>query len=430
MNRRTIAAALLLATLFLMSLSGAAAQDDPIRIIFMHHSTGAGLIWQGGAREGLTERGYEFWDHGYNDEGLTDATGEKLGLNWDVPGDNTDPDGWYAIFNQPVGDPPDNTFSHMLEYDVIIFKSCFPSSDIQSEEQFETYRDYYLSIRDVIDEHPDKLFIPFTTPPLVPNATTPENAARARRWSEYLTSDEYLDGHPNIVVFDIFGLLADEDGFLREDYRVDEWDSHPNDIANGELGAALVERVDLSIQQFFGIEAPARQSSAAPQAADMIQDFETMTPDESWYIYLEDDTEITCDQGEPGYESDGALQITFQAASGRYPACSRGLTNTGHWAEAQGLSFFWKSDAPGMSVGILLWIEQSPFELKNGLETPGATWTLVNLDWDDFQKASWADDSNLDVLEPSRIDAIAITFGSWEQPQQGTIWIDDLRLTE
>jgi hypothetical protein len=101
-----------------------------------------------------------------------------------------------------------------------------------------------------------------------------------------------------------------------------------------------------------------------------------------------------------------------------------------YWADAQGLSFFWKSDAPGISVGILLWIEQSPFEFKTGLETPGETWTLVNLAWDAFQKASWADDSNLDVLEPSRVDAIAITFGSWEQPQQGTIWIDDLRLTE
>ena len=113
--------------LIAVSLAGVSAQEDPVRVIFMHHSTGGGLIWEGGAREAFTTLGYDFWDHGYNGEGLVDPSGNYLDMNWDVPDDNTDPDGWYAIFNQPVTDPPQNTFSHMLQYDVIIFKSCFPS---------------------------------------------------------------------------------------------------------------------------------------------------------------------------------------------------------------------------------------------------------------------------------------------------------------
>ena len=209
----------------------------------MHHSTGGGLIWDGSVRELLTDLGYEFWDHGYNEEGLVEHSGSALGINWEVPDDNTDPDGWYHIFSQPVTDPPSNTFSHMLEFDAILFKSCFPASDIASDEQFEEYRQYYLSIRDVIDQHPDKLFIPLTTPPLVPNATSPENAARAQRWAEYLTSDEYLQGHPNVRVFDLFYHLADENGTLQADYRVDEWDSHPNALANRTVGAILVDFV-------------------------------------------------------------------------------------------------------------------------------------------------------------------------------------------
>ncbi len=224
---------------------------QPLRIIFMHHSTGQGLIDQGGVREAFTKLGYQFWDHGYNEEGLTDASGEKPGVNWDMPDDNTDPDGWQTIFAQRVTKPASNTLSHMLEYDVIIFKSCFPASDIQDDDQFENYRKYYLSIRDVIDKYPGKLFIAFTTPPLVPDSTSPEAAARARRWAEYLTSSEYLDGHPNIFVFDFFSQLADQDDYLQAKYRgEDPADSHPNELANQTVGPVFVEFVDQAVRDF------------------------------------------------------------------------------------------------------------------------------------------------------------------------------------
>jgi hypothetical protein len=233
------------------SAAPSATPAKPIRIIFMHHSTGLGLIDQGGVREAFTKLGYQFWDHGYNEDGLTDASGRQLGVNWAVPDDNTDPDGWQVIFAQRVTKPSTNTLSHMLEYDVIIFKSCFPSSDIQDDDQFENYRTYFLSIRDVIDKYPDKLFIPFTTPPLVPGSTSPEAAARARRWAEYLTSSEYLDGHPNIFVFDFFNQLADKDGYLQAKYRGDDpEDSHPNELANQTVGPVFVKFVDQAIRDF------------------------------------------------------------------------------------------------------------------------------------------------------------------------------------
>ncbi|MCZ7544107.1 MAG: hypothetical protein M5R40_11520 [Anaerolineae bacterium] len=174
MFRRGVCTLLLSVVFAVAGLNGGIAQEDePVSIIFMHHSTGENLIVQGEVRAAFTDLGYAFWDHGYNGDGLVDPAGDWLGVNWDVPGDNTDPDGWYDIFNQPVTDPPENTLSHMLQHDVIAFKSCFPASDIQSEAQFRDYQRYYLSIRDAIDQYPDKLFIPFTTPPLVPNATTP-----------------------------------------------------------------------------------------------------------------------------------------------------------------------------------------------------------------------------------------------------------------
>ncbi len=227
---------------------GVAASGTAIRILFMHHSTGGNLIQQGHVREGLSALGYEFWDHGYNEEGLCGPDGSPSGMDFAVPDDNTDPDGWAAIFAQPVTDPPTNTLSYMLGYDVILFKSCFPTSDITDEEMLSNYERYYLAIRDVIDQHSDKLFVAFTPPPLVPGATSLENAARAKRWAAYLVSDEYGKGHPNLAVFDFFSLLADGNGYLRAEYRSDESDSHPNDLANRTIGPVLVSFIHAAIE--------------------------------------------------------------------------------------------------------------------------------------------------------------------------------------
>ena len=63
----------------------------------------------------------------------------------------------------------------------------------------------------MVDQHPDRVFIVLTPPPLVPEHTTPEIAARARAFANWLKSDEYLDGHANLVTFDFFELLAEDD---------------------------------------------------------------------------------------------------------------------------------------------------------------------------------------------------------------------------
>ncbi len=433
MRERKLLAFWGLLALVLAGWGGATAQEEePISIIFMHHSTGANLIAQGSVREGFTELGYAFWDHGYNDEGLVDPEGNWLGVNWDVPDDNTDPDGWYNVFNQPVTDPPANTFSHMLQHDVIIFKSCFPSSDIQSEEQFRDYQRYFLSIRDAIDQHPDKLFIPFTTPPLVPNSTSPEAATRARQWAEYLTSDEYLEGHPNIFVFDIFTLLADEDGYLREEYRPDEWDSHPNEFANQTAGPVLVAFVDEAIRSFTpgaaapeagpeepGVEAPTTEAGA------VIDDFEEGDLADRWWVWVDEGGSLTCAGGGPGYESEQALQLVLDTGPEVYGGCGREVDAEG-WGEAAGLRFIWRSDTPGLGFAIVLMADETPFVAS--LETADEEWMLVTLTWDAFTKPDWAGEEGPDMLDPARVTEIDFDIGHWEQPQRGAIWVDDLQL--
>ena len=218
-------------------------------IIFLHHSTGDNLIEQGHARDLFTAAGYSFWDQGYNDMGLRDPDGNFTGYGYNVPGDNTDPDGLAGIFSQPVVKLPLNTFSALLQHEVIIFKSCFaPTSKITSDEQLEQDKQWYLTIRDSVDKHPDKLFILLTQPPLNPAETNPAEAVRARQLADWLTSDVFLQGRKNFYVIDLFNMLADDNSgeadfnMLRASYRNGN-DSHPNKLANQEIAPLFVERV-------------------------------------------------------------------------------------------------------------------------------------------------------------------------------------------
>jgi hypothetical protein len=235
----------------LLATATATPRADFRRVIFLHHSTGANLIEQGGVRQRLTGLGYEFYDHGYNDDGLVLADGTWTGRNFDVPDDNTDPDGFADIFAQPFHDQPDNTFSHLMQYDVIAFKSCFPVSDIQSDDQLAEYKSYYLSIRDRMDQYPNKIFIVVSPPPQVAAYTDPEASARARAFSNWLASDEYLNGHPNVFAFNFFDLLATPStNTLRTDYQADEYDAHPNELANHTIGPLFADFIDQAIRTY------------------------------------------------------------------------------------------------------------------------------------------------------------------------------------
>jgi hypothetical protein len=228
-------------------------------VIFLHHSTGLGLIREGNVRPLLTELGYQFWDHGYNHEGLVRPDGRPARANYRIPGDrghgNTDVDGLVELFTQPVTDPPANAFSRLLQHEVIVFKSCFPNSAVKSDEMQEQFQSWYLQMRDVMDQHPDRVFILVTSPPLHPLATNAGEARRARAVANWLKSDAYLAGHPNVFVFDFYDLLAGPaTNTLRAEYQLDsqESDSHPNRLANETIGPLFVEFIDEAVQTYKG----------------------------------------------------------------------------------------------------------------------------------------------------------------------------------
>jgi hypothetical protein len=228
-------------------------------IIFLHHSTGNNLIEQGRVRERFEQGGYHFWDHGYNDQGLRDPAGKYAGYSYNVPDDNTDPDGLARIFSQRAYGLPLNTLSGLLQHQVIAFKSCFdPANHITTDRQLETYKAWYMGMRVVMDRYPDKIFIVVTDPPLNPAETNSQEATRARAFANWLKSSEYLNGRRNVFTFDLYGYLAEDDStspddnMLRRAYREGS-DSHPNQLANETIGPLFVDFVIKAIQDYRAV---------------------------------------------------------------------------------------------------------------------------------------------------------------------------------
>jgi hypothetical protein len=231
-------------------------QGDYTNIFFLHQSTGANLINDGQMREKLAQAGLLLWDQGYNYLRVADPGGNQTRYSYSVPNDETDPLALAQIFSQRAYPLPLNTLSGMLQHEVIVLKSCFtPTSHIESDAELEADKEAYLQIRQRMSEHPDKLFILLTQPPLNPAETNPAEAERARRLADWLVSAEFRGDLPNLYVFDFFDRLAvargsgPEANMLRPEYR-NGGDSHPNTQANEEISPDLAEFIQQAIADF------------------------------------------------------------------------------------------------------------------------------------------------------------------------------------
>jgi len=228
-------------------------RDTPVSVLFIHHSCGSNLIRQGDVRNEIGKYNQAhgtrigFWDHGYNKQGLRDA-GEKAAGCYDIPGDNTNPDGFNALWTSD-DEACVRCREQMLDnHDVIAFKSCYPANAINSDAKLEQYKKWYLAMREFFITQPQHKFVVVTAPPLHHLATTPDDARRAREFANWL-SGEYIEGQSNIFCFDLYNELAEADqpsdtaNMLLREFEKDanNGDSHPNELANSLAGPKFAE---------------------------------------------------------------------------------------------------------------------------------------------------------------------------------------------
>jgi MYXO-CTERM domain-containing protein len=324
----------------------------------------------------------------------------------------------------------------LMQYDVIAFKSCYPTSNIGDDAQLNEFKGYYLSVRDRMDEYPDKLFIVVTQPPQVPGSSDRDEAQRARALADWLKSDEYLAGHPNVVTFDFFGLLAGSDNFLRSEYRYDNYDGHPNERANREIGPLFVDFIDQAIRSHYSGGLPPRPAATAvpdaeatepppvvaPLAEGVIDDFESGV--DAWYVDIGEGATTECDTGVEAHGGAAALRMQYNVPSEGWGGCGRSFDSRQDWSGADGLSLWLRSDGEDRWITLVIFAgnpdEPTPFEVR--IEV-GANWEQFVFQWADFVKAEWVGGAGLPTFDPAQVTSYALYA---DEDDAGTIWVDDV----
>jgi len=256
--------------MLLFLLHGQPARAADPSIIFLHHSTGGGVYYDGGVED---------WFAAYNADHNTSYQISERSYP-DAPYDwaNYPYDYWSLWINGACDSANPNIEcldSLAAAYDVIIFKHCFPGAGLEVDDgqpdvasavkTLANYKLQYRALRDLMDSHPDTLFILWTLAPLHRLATDAGQAARARQFVDWVNA-EFLteDGrrHPNIAIFDFWAIVAEDDpaptlgkaNCLRYEYEGSHFDSdsHPNAAANQIAGPQFAQSIVSAIETFFG----------------------------------------------------------------------------------------------------------------------------------------------------------------------------------
>jgi hypothetical protein len=253
--------------LFFLPAFVSCSQPGSYKAVFLHHSTGGNVYYEGKVKE---------WIKKYNKEAtrkiqITERAYPNKPYEWK----NYPFDYWNLWINgacdsKEQGIECMNTLA--AEYDVIIFKHCFPGADVLEDtgepdigserKSLENYMVQYRALRDLMDGYPDNIFIVWTLAPLHRLSNTPENALRAKQFVDWV-NDQWLteDGkeHNNILVFDFWELTAEHSenpaqgqyNCLRYEYEKDHesGDSHPNLKANEVVGPVFAEFMTKAVSE-------------------------------------------------------------------------------------------------------------------------------------------------------------------------------------
>ena len=123
------------------------------------------------------------------------------------------------------------------EYNVIIFKHCYPGSnikedtgnpDINSEiKSQENYKLQYDALKNKMHEFPSNKFIVWTPAVNTKNLMTEEEAIRTKLFHDWIIN-EWDEKRDNIFVWDFYKYETEGGLYLAEKNAVSPDNSHPN----------------------------------------------------------------------------------------------------------------------------------------------------------------------------------------------------------
>ena len=238
------ALALVVAATLAAQAQAASPMPANSKILFLHHSTG-GVIWGGGVPEWFTAydaahgTSYQITELAYPDS--------------PYPWDNYPYDYWNIWVNHAGGSAymGQSTLEMLApNYQVIVFKHCFPVSGIgpdtghpdvtSADKTIENYQAQYAALKTKLRSFPGTRFVVWTGAALRLEDTTPQQAARSKTFFDWVRNvwDEKGD---NIYVWDFFDLETDGGMYLTPAHA--SGDSHPNSAFAAQVAPLFAQRV-------------------------------------------------------------------------------------------------------------------------------------------------------------------------------------------
>ena len=221
--------------------SATAPPTQPVKLIFLHHSSGENWLNDnnGGLGIALRDNKYFVSDTNYK-------WGPVANEGSDPIGSYTDIGNWWTWFRGPksteimdavYAESGQHSSYSRLKSDpggknrIVMFKSCYPNSNLRgspgdpvpsidanplkgedsgsASHTVANAKGIYIDLLPYFQQHQDTLFVVITAPPL----SNAKNAGNARAFNEWLVND-WLKDYPykNVAVFDFYNVLTTNGG--------------------------------------------------------------------------------------------------------------------------------------------------------------------------------------------------------------------------
>lgn len=246
----------LIISLALLLVGCASKEEDMTKIVFLHHSTG-NAIWVGKTNKylyRLTRKGdiNKFFEQ-YNKKNKTSYKIKELIFPKSSPyGWSNYPYDYYNIWVKHAGDKlykEEPTLEILTrEFNIIMFKHCFPVSNIQADsgipdldsdiKSLENYKAQYNALKAKMHEFPENKFIVWTPAVNVQKLMTEEEALRTREFYEWIIG-EWDEMGDNIFIWDFYKYETSGGLYLDSQNAFSSENSHPNREFSGRVAPLL-----------------------------------------------------------------------------------------------------------------------------------------------------------------------------------------------
>jgi len=458
-----------------------------VKLVFVHHSVGENWLADGHGKlgEALARNNYFVSDtnYGWGPNGIGDRTDIT---NW--PEWFTGPDGdrymkalrtesgRHSPYARSASDPGG-------ENRIIMFKSCFPNSNLEGSPTDPPRRGggltvsnakaIYKELLSYFRTQPQTLFIAITAPPV----QDPTHAANARAFNDWLVRD-WLAGYPgsNVAVFDFYNVLTGAENHHRFKggaiehvanrggntlrYPTDG-DDHPSPAGGRKATREFVPLLNVYYNRWqkdaptasapsseprtsSREKAPAqpslpprepapRRSTAAKVPSQVLEDFEDGA--DAWATFSDASTDsrlrFTVEEGNAQGGRAG-LRIEYDVAAASWGTCSLVYSSPRDWRGWRGLSFYVHSEDPQQEVVFVAYQGEtsdslSHFEFRTRTGKAAVKgWRRIEIPWSQLTQPSWQGDPSI-PFDPARAMGVAFAFdASEEKRNRGKLWVDHI----